>query len=167
MADVPEIFGRYASVPAVTRFLGWPRHRTLEDTQAFVRFSAEEWERWPAGPYLIQSRADGQLLGSTGLGFQSSEKAVTGYVLAEDAWGKGYATEALAAMVELAGRMGVIRLSAWCHSEHGASHRVLEKNRFVQDVRSRRPARFPNLTPGLSPDALCYVLSLGVAADDV
>ena len=88
MDDALAIFERYASDPEVTRFLGWPRHRTVEDTQAFLRFSAEEWERSPAGPYLILSRADGLLLGSTGLGFQTSHEAVTGYVLADDAWGK-------------------------------------------------------------------------------
>jgi RimJ/RimL family protein N-acetyltransferase len=158
--DALAIFERYASDPEVTRFLGWPRHRTVEDTQAFLQFSAAEWERWPAGPYLILSRADGLLLGSTGLGFQTSQEAVTGYVLAEDAWGRGYATEALAAMIEVAGRTGVIRLYALCHPEHGASRRVLEKNGFVRDDPPTRRAEFPNLAPGVQQDALCYALSL-------
>ena len=51
--DALAMFERYASDPEVTRFLGWPRHRMVEDTRAFLRFSAEEWKRWPAGPYLI------------------------------------------------------------------------------------------------------------------
>ena len=76
--DALAMFERYASDPEVTRFLGWPRHRMVEDTRAFLRFSAEEWKRWPAGPYLILSRADGLLLGSTGLGFRTSQEAVTG-----------------------------------------------------------------------------------------
>jgi len=158
--DALAIFERYASVPQVTRFLGWPRHRTVEDTRAFLQFSAEEWERWPAGPYLIFSRGDGQLLGSTGLGFQTPQEAATGYVLAEDAWGRGYATETLAAMIDAAGRTGVIRLSAICHPEHVASRRVLEKNGFLRDDPPTRRAEFPNLTPGVQQDALCYVLLL-------
>jgi hypothetical protein len=96
-ADAASIFERYASDPDVTRFLGWPRHQSVADTETFLRFSAEEWERWPAGPYLIRSRDDGRLLGGTGLGFEAPQHAATGYVLAKDAWGKGYATEALAA----------------------------------------------------------------------
>jgi len=158
--DAAAIFERYASDPEVTRFLGWPRHRMVEDTRAFLRFSAEEWKRWPAGPYLILSRADGLLLGSTGLGFQTSQEAVTGYVLSEDAWGRGYATEALAAVIEVARSTGVVRLSALCHPEHSASRRVLEKNGFVLDDPPTRRAEFPNLAPGVQQDALCYVLPL-------
>src|SRR5512139_2249862 len=95
MSDAVEVFERYASDVEVTKLLGWPRHRSVQDTEAFLRFSAQEWERWPAGPYLIVSRADGQLLGSTGFAFQTPQEAMVGYVLARDAWGKGMATEAL------------------------------------------------------------------------
>lgn len=82
---------------------------------------------------------------------------MTGYVLAEDAWGLGYATVALAAMVEVAGRTGVIRLYALCHPEHVASRRISEKNGFLQDDPPTRRAEFPNLAPGVQQDALCYV----------
>jgi [ribosomal protein S5]-alanine N-acetyltransferase len=160
MDDAIAMFERYASDPEVTRFLGWPRHRSVGDTEAFLRFSTEEWERWPAGPYLIISRADGQLLGGTGLGFEAPHQAVTGYVLARDAWGKGYATEALTAVIDVARRVGVTGLSAVCHPEHGPSRRVLEKCGFVRDVSTTRRTEFPNLSPGIEQDALCYVLAL-------
>ena len=160
MGDALSMFERYAGDCEVTRFLGWPRHRTVQDTEAFVRFSAEEWERWPAGPYLIARRGDDQLLGSTGLGFLTADEAVTGYVLARDAWGSGYATEALAAMIDVARQLGLIRLLALCHPEHGPSRRVLEKSGFVQDEPPTRLAEFPNLAPGVRSDALCYVLEV-------
>ena len=155
-ADAASMFERYASDPGVTRFLGWPRHQSVDDTKAFLRFSAEEWERWPAGPYLIRSRDDGQLLGSTGFGFETAQRAITGYVLAKDAWGKGYATEALAAITDLASRIGVVRLYALCHPAHQASCRVLEKCGFVRDVTWTRQTEFPNLAPGVLQDVLCY-----------
>src|SRR6185436_9883947 len=85
--DAVEVFERYASDPDVTRFLGWPRHRSVADTKAFLAFSESEWDRWPAGPYLIRSSADGRLLGGTGLGFDRPDEAATGYVLAADSWG--------------------------------------------------------------------------------
>ena len=71
MRDAVEILERYAGDAEVTRFLGWPRHRSVQDTEAFLQFSAQEWDRWPAGPYLIISRAEGQLLGGTGFAFQT------------------------------------------------------------------------------------------------
>jgi RimJ/RimL family protein N-acetyltransferase len=66
LADAPAIFERYASDPEVTRFLSWPRHSTVADTRTFIEFSDAEWTRWPAGPYLVESR-DGVLLGGAGL----------------------------------------------------------------------------------------------------
>jgi RimJ/RimL family protein N-acetyltransferase len=158
MADAASIFERYASDPEVTRFLGWPRHQSVGDTEAFLRFSDQEWDRWPAGPYLVISRADGQLLGGSGLGFQEPHEAVTGYVLARDAWGRGYATEALAAVVDIAGTIGVTRLSALCHPEHRPSQRVLEKCGFVREIASTPLIEFPNLAPGVQQAAYCYVL---------
>ncbi len=77
----------------------------FEDTKAFLTFSDAEWSRWPVGPYLIESRSEHTLLGSTGLGFEAPLTAVTGYVLARDAWGKGYATEALTAIVDIAKKL--------------------------------------------------------------
>lgn len=146
-ADAVAIFSRYSGDPEVTKYLGWPMHRRIEDTRAFLAFSNEDWRRWPAGPYLIESRADGRLLGGTGLGFDSRETASTGYVLARDAWGVGYATEALGAMVELAASLRVTRLYSFCHPDHRASIRVLEKCGFVREPATCRIV-FPNLAPG-------------------
>jgi RimJ/RimL family protein N-acetyltransferase len=160
LSDAATIFERYASDPEVTRFLGWPRHRSVRDTEAFLQFSAQQWDRWPCGPYLIISRTDGELLGSTGLGFHAPHEAMTGYVLAKDAWGKGYATEALAALIDLAPRIGVTRLHALCHPAHRPSRHVLEKCEFVRDDRATRQVEFPNLSSGVQQDALCYVLVL-------
>src|SRR5438552_10421987 len=85
--DAADIFARYASNPEVTRYVGWPTHRTVDDTHGFLAFSDDQCDRWPAGPYLVCSRQDGSLLGSTGLMFESPQTAMTGYVLASDAWG--------------------------------------------------------------------------------
>ena len=160
MSDAVEVFNRYASDAEVTRFLGWPRHESVQDTEAFLRFSAQEWDRWPAGPYLIVSRADGQLLGTTGFGFQTPQEAMTGYVLARDAWGKGFATEALTAIIDVAARIGVTRLLALCHPEHRPSQRVLEKCGFVFDAASKPMVEFPNLSTGVRREALYYALNL-------
>ena len=156
LADAEAVFTRYASDADVTKFMGWPRHESIEETRVFLAFSDAEWERWPAGPYLIESAADGQLLGAAGLRFHTPRIAVTGYVLAQDAWGYGYATEALSAVVTVAMDVGVHQLSATCHSENLGSVRVLEKCGFV---RAKLPglAEFPNLSPGQALDCLLYL----------
>jgi RimJ/RimL family protein N-acetyltransferase len=158
--DAEEIFERYATDPDVTRFVCWPRHRSLADTRAFLGLSASEWEHKTGGPYLIRARADGQLLGSTGLGYSTPTTAVTGYILAKDAWGRGYATETLAAMVQLARRTGVTQLSAYVHHQHQPSCHVLEKCGFARDATVSPQMLFPNLTPAGLHDVLRYVLPM-------
>lgn len=155
-ADAEAIFKRYASDAIVTEYLGWPRHRSIADTFAFLAFSDTEWATWPVGPYLIASRADGRVLGSTGLAFEAPTVAATGYVLARDAWGLGYATEALAVMVGVAREVGVHRLYALCHPANPGSIRVLEKSAFTLEARLPRHAPFPNLGTTEPQDCLRY-----------
>lgn len=158
--DAAEIFERYAADSEVTRYLGWPRHSSIEDTRGFLAFSAAEWASWPAGPYLIRARSDGRLLGSTGLAFARSDEAMVGYVLARDEWGHGYATEALRAMVDQSRRLRLVRVYAPVHVEHRASQHVLEKCGFTPDTTWSQTTVFPNLTPDRSQQALCYELTL-------
>jgi [ribosomal protein S5]-alanine N-acetyltransferase len=156
LADAAAIFECYASVPEVTRFVGWPTHTTLAETETFLSFSLDQWQQWPAGPYLICRRSDRAIIGGTGLGFESPSVASTGYVLTKSAWGLGYATEALSAMVTLADDLGVETLYALCHAEHRASRHVLEKCAFRRDETYSHRAEFPNLLPRVPATVLRY-----------
>ena len=148
LEDAEAIFSRYSGDAEVTRYLGWPRHQTVDDARSFVAFSDSVWSRWSAGPYLMESRHQATLLGSAGFDFIDVAHATTGYVLARDAWGQGYATEALNALMELAPELGISELSAFCHPLHRASIRVLEKCGF--DARGTVADIFvlPNLHSG-------------------
>jgi ribosomal-protein-alanine N-acetyltransferase len=148
--DAEAIFARYASDAEVTRMLGWPRHRTIDDTREFLAFAARQWDERAGFVYLVTAREDGRLLGSTGLALEDRHMAMTGYVLAKDAWGHGFATEALRAMVALArGAPEIWRLYAYCHVANAASERVLGKGGFVREGTLRRHTVFPNFE---SPD---------------
>lgn len=153
-ADVVSIFTRYAGDAEATRYLGWPRHTNAAMTQGFIAFSDGQWSRTGMGPYVIRAKADGRLLGGTGLSLDAEGVASTGYVLAPDAWGRGLATEALAAMVRVAGTLGLRRLTASCHPAHVASQRVLVKGGFRRETVQR--LEFPNLAPGVVQDALVF-----------
>ncbi|HBO12745.1 MAG TPA: hypothetical protein DD491_08185, partial [Halieaceae bacterium] len=80
-ADAAAIYDRYATSDAVTRYLSWPRHRSIDDTRAFLAFSDAAWAQWHAGPLLIEERESGTLLGSTGVACQTPYRVDTGYVL--------------------------------------------------------------------------------------
>jgi len=154
-ADVTPIFERYASDPRVTQYLAWPRHTSLADTRVFLKFSDAEWRRWGCGPYVVCTGDDQALIGSSGLSFESNELASTGYVLARDAWGHGYASEVLRAMTELARSLGVRWLYGLCHVDHAASARVMEKCGFTPEGVLRQHIAFPNISP-LRADVLRY-----------
>lgn len=159
-SDAQAVYDRYASNREVTRYLSWPTHRSVADTVAFLAMSDDEWQRWPAGPYLVLTRANGKteaLVGSTGLFYKSPTRAITGYVFAKNAWGLGYATEALQAMVKVAQQTGIERLEAICHAEHQPSAHVLEKCGFAREEVRREHFVFPNLKPQKKSDVFSYV----------
>ena len=156
--DARSIFERYASVQDVTRYLAWPRHQSITDTEAFIDFSDIEWQLHGCGPYLVLALDSGVLLGATGLSVAGNE-AETGYVFARDAWGHGYATETLRAMLDVARSIRLEALYAQCHPDHAASIHVLEKCGFRLEHRSPAAHVFPNLGPS-KQDVLTYICDL-------
>ncbi len=160
LEDAELVFTRYANDPEVSRYLAWRLHQSPDTTRAFLQYSDEEWERWPAGPYLVESRDDGRLLGGTGFAFETRYRASAGYVFAKDAWGQGIATESMRAVVDIARDIGLVRLYALCHVDHRASSRVLEKTGFSHEGVLRRYLEFPNLSPGTPSDVSCYAMIL-------
>jgi RimJ/RimL family protein N-acetyltransferase len=146
MSDAEAIFAGYATDEDVTRYLGWRRHRTVDDTRAFLSYSEQHWTTHGTGPFLA---FEGEcLVGSTGLQIEAEHHASTGYLLVKEAWGKGYATEMARAMAILAFTFSKIqRLSATTHADHAVSGRVLEKAGFTREGRLGRYLVFPNLGP--------------------
>ena len=154
--DIDAIFA-YASDPIATRYMSWPRHLAREDTEKFLAQAIIEWEEIGIGAYLVTF--DGVVLGSTGLHLATNYRGVTGYILRQEAWGKGYATEACRAMVHIARRIGLARIDADCHIDHGASARVLEKSGLLHEGILRAYLQFPNLG-GPPADVHLYGLAL-------
>jgi ribosomal-protein-alanine N-acetyltransferase len=152
LEDAEAMF-RYASDPAVTRYMSWPMHRDVEQTRRYLEAALQEWQTQGAGAYVIER--DGTVIGSTGLNCTGELEAATGYVLAQSAWGQGYATEACRAMIELGRSLGLARIKAYCHVDHAASARVLEKSGMVFEGILRRGIVFHNLS-GEPEDVLSY-----------
>jgi [ribosomal protein S5]-alanine N-acetyltransferase len=123
-----HIFG---SDPEVVRFMEWGPN-TPEQSRLHVRRSAAMAAVSPrlVFPYAIERLDDGRVIGSTELSMTSLDhrRAEMGYVLARDAWGQGYATEAAAAVLAFGfDKLGLRRIGATCDPDnHGSAH-VLEK----------------------------------------
>jgi len=167
--DAAAILQSYAGDPEVTRLLAWPRHRSIEDTLSFMRWSDQAWDSTPAGPYLILDRED-RVLGTTGLDVETPWRAAIGYVRRRDAWGRGLATEATVAMTRLADDLGVIRLHALCPPRQRGvracrgqgrlpSGRCAAPSHLLPEHRPRRAAGRRDLGPGQSVKGRTWVMT--------
>jgi RimJ/RimL family protein N-acetyltransferase len=82
--------------------------------------------------FLIFERTDGppNLVGSCGLGRRPSGAVEMGYWIARAFWGRGYATEASRALIDIARTLGFTQLEGSHFIDNPASGRVLEKLGF-------------------------------------
>lgn len=159
LEDAEAIFARYMSDAEVVRYLGRLRHTSVEDSRQFLPISDSDWERGPAGPFLIEARDGGRLLGGVRLRFPEPDVALAGYALARDAWGRGYATEAMLAMVDVVRALGLRELRASCHPDNAASIHVLEKCGMIQRGAVRE--LFPNIDPEAPVECPLFVRLMG------
>ena len=97
---------------------------------------AEAYLAQPRDPlllsFLIFERTDAEprLLGSCGLGRRPSGAVEMGYWVARRYWGRGFATEASRALLDIARTLRLPRLQASHFIDNPASGRVLEKLGF-------------------------------------
>ena len=104
----------------------WPY--TLRDAEAYLASPRD-----PVLPsFLILERTDSapRLVGSCGLGRRPSGAVEMGYWIARPYWGRGLATEACGALVEIARVLGLASLEGSHFIDNPASARVLEKLGF-------------------------------------
>ncbi len=147
VADAPAIFGAYAQDPQVTRFVPWRPHRDVAETVAFLQGCEAAWREGGRFPWVIELAASGELLGMIELRLPPDPAggADLGYVLARPHWGRGYATEALAAVVQAALALPAVRrVWAVVDVENVASQRVLEKAGLRREALLPRHLAHPN-----------------------
>lgn len=77
----------------------------------------------------VELRDSGELIGEVSLMWRSVEaqQGEIGYIFHPDHWGRGYATEASAALLELGFGFGMHRIFARCDARNGASVRVMTR----------------------------------------
>jgi RimJ/RimL family protein N-acetyltransferase len=85
----------------------------------------------PLGPFFLHREADEVVVGEIGGGFVAPGVVEIGYAIVPSCWGRGYATEAVRALVERAREVSDIeRVIAHTPLDRPASGRVLEKAGF-------------------------------------
>lgn len=84
---------------------------------------------------LILSKASRLPLGITGFKLDKSDSAAElGYLFSEEAWGHGYASESLSALLDYAqNNLGIVKYKATVTGGNVASEKLLLKKGFVKD----------------------------------
>lgn len=151
--DAPSI-ATYADNPRIWRNLrdAFPHPYQLRDAEAFIASQSGE----PTLAFAIE--VGGEAVGVIGLirlGDVERGTMEIGYWLGEPFWGRGIATEAVAALSEHAfATFGVERIEAKVFGWNRASARVLEKAGYTFEGRHRRAIS----KDGLVTDGLMYAL---------
>ncbi|MEU8520273.1 GNAT family N-acetyltransferase [Streptomyces sp. NBC_01216] len=107
---------------------GYPSDGDVAGAAGFLRMRAEHGDPGVFGAYEIRRRADGEAVGGIGFhGPPDSERFVTvGYGLSVPARGRGFAREALGALVRFAREAGVAGVKGDADLDNIPSRRVME-----------------------------------------
>ena len=127
--DAPQLARAIADEQIVRNLATAPWPFGLQDAEAFLAAPRD-----PVLPsFLITERTDGapRVVGSCGLGRRPSGAVELGYWISRAHWGRGIATEAGKALIDIARTLGLRRLEASHFLDNPASGRVLEKLGFI------------------------------------
>lgn len=153
--DASGIFREYAQDPAVTKYLVWRPHRSIEETNTFLEQCLRNWEGGHDFAWVIESKEKAALMGMIGLRLEQTG-ANLGYVLAVPFWNQGIMTEAVAALADWAlDQESIFRVWAVTDVENGGSARVLQKAGMKCEGILRRWIVLPNISSE-PRDCYCY-----------
>ncbi|ODP38565.1 GNAT family N-acetyltransferase [Sphingomonas turrisvirgatae] len=156
--DAPEL-ARAMNYHEVVRNLSrapWPY--TIGDAEAFLSSGGQH-----GASFLICGHEDGfsRILGGIRFGLLDGESHELGYWLTPNAWGRGYATEAGRAAIDIARMLRVPRLTADHFVDNPASGRVLRKLGFRPTGRI-----VPRFSRGRGGEALCAEFEQSLSGSD-
>ncbi|MFJ6984659.1 MULTISPECIES: GNAT family N-acetyltransferase [unclassified Streptomyces] len=154
--DAPAL-AAYRSDPEVARYQGWTAPVSPRDAAELVReFAAGDPARPGWFQYAVELTAEGSLVGDVGVRLhENGMQAELGFTLAPARQGRGYASEAVRAVLgDLFDGRGLHRVSAECDARNTPSARLLERVGF------RREGERPEFTwiKGEWTDDLLYGL---------
>ena len=126
--DAPALAAAIADQAIACNLASVPWPYSMRDAEAYLASPRD-----PILPsLLIFERGSGapQLAGACGLGRRASSSVEMGYWIARPFWGRGYATEACRALIDIARTLGLPNLEGSHFLDNPASARVLEKLGF-------------------------------------
>jgi RimJ/RimL family protein N-acetyltransferase len=156
-AEAPVAFETYAANPDVSRYMMWRPHRSVAETEQFLRRCEDDWEKRVGFPWTLWLKADGSFAGMLSARVKRHSVDI-GYVLVPRLWRRGLMSEAVAGLIEWAMSQSEIhRVWAVCDVDNVASARLLQSVGMQLEGTLRGWLIHPNLSD--SPrDCYCYAI---------
>lgn len=125
-----EDMHEYAADPEVSQYLTWTPHPSIAYTREYLEYLDTRYSIGDFFDWAIVERASGKMIGTCGFTrFRCEDDcAEVGYVLNRSFWGRGYAAEAVRAVIDFGFRtLSLQRIEAKFLEGNDRSLRVTEK----------------------------------------
>jgi RimJ/RimL family protein N-acetyltransferase len=128
----------YRNDPEVSRYQGWgTSFSSAQASQFIAEMSTREMGQVGWTQLAIEQQATGAMIGDIALNTLEFEPqtAMIGYTLAREAWGQGFAIEAVTAVLKYCfENLNMHRIRANCDARNESSWRLLEKLHFRREA---------------------------------
>ena len=123
----------YAGHPENARYMVYLPHASPEETLAFLRTAAQEWQKDAPLLFEFAVMLGTQHIGGVSLTLDDARtEAELAWILHRDYWHKGYASEAAMALRDFGlHELGLRRIFATCDARNAASARVISPFGFI------------------------------------
>ncbi len=129
--DLNDMFGYWASNPKVQLEYGEPIYSTLAETQKLLSKYINNYQNLDVYRWAIIEKASNKNIGQIAFCrvYSDIQTAEIEYCIGEPFWGKGYASEALAGLIDYTFKhTDFIKLEAYHREANDKSGKVLEKS---------------------------------------
>jgi len=140
--DAETMFQNWASDEEVTRYMRWETHKDVEASRTIMQQWVDGYNDESSYHWGICLK-DGELIGSIGAFVTDIDySASMGYCLGRKWWGKGYTSEALAAVIDyLFTSTDIERIEAYHAVDNAASGKVMLNAGMVHEGFARHKFR--------------------------
>ena len=136
MSDANEIFREWMSYENISKYMRWEYHKSISETKTFLMNTIAGYEQFNTYQWGIELKNEGILIGAIGANIYSERdrNATVGYCLGERFWNRGYATEALRAVMDyMFYDVNVNRVEGCSSINNPASGKVMQKAGLIKE----------------------------------
>ncbi len=155
--DVSSMYNNWATDSKTTYTVMWDVHKSIDDTINLINMWIKEYELEHTYRWVVELKDNKQIIGTIDLVNKSirHERCEIGYCYGSKWWNKGYATEALKAVIDyLKNKVGFKVICAEHLPSNPASGRVMEKSGMTMEAVLKN--RYINKNTLKHEDAIVY-----------